>query len=125
MLSTLRRQLCSGQTLTFARALSTSPAASHGGLEDKDRIFTNIYGVHDKFIDGAMKRGDWYRCARWSRPVHVAQLPARFVPGLLCFVHPFINTSLQHHLCSIAVRWVPVSSGLLALQDQRFATEGS
>jgi hypothetical protein len=31
-------------------------------LQDKDRIFTNIYGEHDIFINGAMKRGDWYRC---------------------------------------------------------------
>ncbi len=28
-------------------------------LEDKDRIFTNIYGVHDKSLKGAMARGHW------------------------------------------------------------------
>lgn len=33
----------------------------YGGLKDQDRIFTNIYGEHDSGIDGAMKRGDWYR----------------------------------------------------------------
>lgn len=32
-----------------------------GGLSDADRIFTNVYGVHDPFIAGAKKRGDWYR----------------------------------------------------------------
>ena len=28
-------------------------------LQDKDRIFTNIYGIHDKSLKGAMKRGHW------------------------------------------------------------------
>lgn len=28
-------------------------------LQDKDRIFTNLYGFHDPFIDGARARGDW------------------------------------------------------------------
>ena len=33
----------------------------YGGLKDSDRIFTNIYGERDSFIEGALKRGDWYR----------------------------------------------------------------
>ena len=28
-------------------------------LQDKDRIFTNIYGVHDTSLKGAMARGQW------------------------------------------------------------------
>ncbi|MEK1903268.1 MAG: NADH-quinone oxidoreductase subunit F, partial [Rhizobium sp.] len=28
-------------------------------LEDKDRIFTNIYGLKDKSLKGAMSRGHW------------------------------------------------------------------
>ncbi len=28
-------------------------------LQDKDRIFTNLYGLEDAGIEGAMKRGDW------------------------------------------------------------------
>ena len=28
-------------------------------LEDKDRIFNNIYGIHDKSLKGAMARGHW------------------------------------------------------------------
>jgi NADH-quinone oxidoreductase subunit F len=28
-------------------------------LDDKDRIFTNIYGFQDWAVEGAMKRGDW------------------------------------------------------------------
>ncbi|KAB2624902.1 NADH dehydrogenase [ubiquinone] flavoprotein 1 [Pyrus ussuriensis x Pyrus communis] len=32
-----------------------------GGLKDEDCIFTNLYGLHDPFLKGPMKRGDWYR----------------------------------------------------------------
>ncbi|MBS0643769.1 MAG: NADH-quinone oxidoreductase subunit NuoF [Acetobacteraceae bacterium] len=28
-------------------------------LADKDRIFTNLYGLHDPFLSGARARGDW------------------------------------------------------------------
>ena len=28
-------------------------------LQDKDRIFTNLYGQHDPFLKGARARGDW------------------------------------------------------------------
>jgi len=28
-------------------------------LADKDRIFTNLYGLHDRFLKGARARGDW------------------------------------------------------------------
>ena len=28
-------------------------------LADKDRIFTNIYGLRDKSLKGAMSRGHW------------------------------------------------------------------
>jgi len=28
-------------------------------LSDKDRIFTNLYGVHDWTLKGALSRGDW------------------------------------------------------------------
>ena len=28
-------------------------------LADKDRIFTNLYGVHDWRLEGARKRGAW------------------------------------------------------------------
>ena len=30
-----------------------------GILEDKDRIFTNLYGFHDWTLDGAKSRGAW------------------------------------------------------------------
>ena len=30
-----------------------------GILEDKDRIFTNLYGFHDPMLEGARKRGAW------------------------------------------------------------------
>ena len=28
-------------------------------LNDKDRIFTNLYGRYDPFLKGARARGDW------------------------------------------------------------------
>ena len=28
-------------------------------LQDKDRIFTNLYGLHDFGLAGAQMRGDW------------------------------------------------------------------
>ena len=28
-------------------------------LADADRIFTNLYGQHDPFLEGARERGDW------------------------------------------------------------------
>ncbi|MCB1345665.1 MAG: NADH-quinone oxidoreductase subunit F, partial [Rhodobacteraceae bacterium] len=28
-------------------------------LKDQDRIFTNIYGMHDRSLKGAMARGHW------------------------------------------------------------------
>ena len=28
-------------------------------LQDQDRIFTNIYGMHDRSLKGAIKRGHW------------------------------------------------------------------
>jgi len=33
----------------------------HGNLKDEDRIFTNLYCDGSPWLDGAKKRGDWYR----------------------------------------------------------------
>lgn len=33
----------------------------HGGLSDENRIFTNLYGDGDWRLEGALKRGDWYK----------------------------------------------------------------
>jgi len=35
--------------------------AYQGNLRDEDRIFTNLYNDTDWGIEGAMKRGDWYK----------------------------------------------------------------
>merc|ERR1719204_2024827 len=32
-----------------------------GGLADEDRIFTNLYADEDIYIEGALKRGDWFQ----------------------------------------------------------------
>uniref|UniRef100_Q5DM84 NADH dehydrogenase [ubiquinone] flavoprotein 1, mitochondrial n=2 Tax=Nyctotherus ovalis TaxID=70075 RepID=Q5DM84_NYCOV len=34
---------------------------SYGNISDQDRIFSNLYKDQDPFINGALKRGDWYR----------------------------------------------------------------
>jgi len=34
---------------------------TYGGLKDSDRIFTNVYRDGSPWVDGAVKRGDWYR----------------------------------------------------------------
>lgn len=44
-----------------AAATPTPPPAtpaprSYGNLKDKDRIFTNLYGEHDIYLKGALKR---------------------------------------------------------------------
>ena len=36
-------------------------ARTHGGLKDSDRIFTNVYNDGSAWLDGALKRGDWYK----------------------------------------------------------------
>ncbi|KAG0235355.1 NADH dehydrogenase flavoprotein subunit 1 [Actinomortierella wolfii] len=47
---------------TAAPTPATPPAkTSYGNLSDEDRIFTNIYGFHDFKLQGALKRGDWYK----------------------------------------------------------------
>jgi len=33
----------------------------YGGLRDQDRIFTNVYRDGSPFIEGALRRGDYYR----------------------------------------------------------------
>jgi hypothetical protein len=48
-----------------ARSLATvsdaPPVKHYGGLQDQDRIFTNLYGHHGADLKSAMKYGDWYR----------------------------------------------------------------
>lgn len=46
---------------SFATAQDAPPARHHGGLQDQDRIFTNLYGHHGADLKSAMKYGDWYR----------------------------------------------------------------
>lgn len=60
MLAGLRKHAF-GEAFALTRTLTTSVAAGHGSLQDKDRIFTNLYGKHDYGIKGAMARGDWHR----------------------------------------------------------------
>lgn len=46
----------------FARAsIAVQNQRMYGNLQDKDRIFTNLYKDEDPFITGALKRGDWHQ----------------------------------------------------------------
>jgi hypothetical protein len=42
----------------------------YGGLKDRDRIFTNLYGEQDWRLKAAMKRGDWHMTKElmWQGP---------------------------------------------------------
>lgn len=45
----------------FSRAaIAVQNQRMYGNLQDKDRIFTNLYKDEDPFINGALKRGDWH-----------------------------------------------------------------
>ncbi|GMG24155.1 unnamed protein product [Aspergillus oryzae var. brunneus] len=47
---------------TFATVQDNAPPVRHhGGLQDQDRIFTNLYGHHGADLKSAMKYGDWHR----------------------------------------------------------------
>src|SRR5665213_3266963 len=56
----VRGSLCENERLSpapyFRRRLNRLMV---GILEDKDRIFTNLYGFHDWGLEGARTRGGW------------------------------------------------------------------
>lgn len=45
----------------FSTTIITREKKHYGNLADEDRIFTNLYGEYDYRLQGALKRGDWYR----------------------------------------------------------------
>ncbi|KAI8346433.1 hypothetical protein B0O80DRAFT_479269 [Mortierella sp. GBAus27b] len=69
----LRRGLCRGARRSHVHGVSCGGTkgegqapvppvrTTFGNLSDEDRIFTNIYGFHDYKLNGALKRGDWYK----------------------------------------------------------------
>ena len=56
-----KRALSRGIKTTVARHEEPALTRIYGGLQDQDRIFSNIYGEESWRIDAAMKRGDWFR----------------------------------------------------------------
>lgn len=51
-----------GQQKRKMATVSDAPPAYHNtALQDKDRIFQNLYGHHGADIKTAMKYGDWYK----------------------------------------------------------------
>ena len=45
----------------MATVQDAPPASHYEGLQDQDRIFTNLYGHHGADLQSAMKYGDWYK----------------------------------------------------------------
>jgi NADH dehydrogenase (ubiquinone) flavoprotein 1 len=64
--SASRRVVAATATTTGQRSFSTNPAellagsGVFGGLQDQDRIFTNLYGEQDWRLKDALKRGDYH-----------------------------------------------------------------
>lgn len=45
----------------MATVQDAPPVHHDSGLQDQDRIFTNLYGHHGADLKSAMKYGDWYK----------------------------------------------------------------
>ena len=43
-------------------------------LKDQDRIFTNLYGMHDRTLKGAMARGHWDGTRKLSKMAGIGSL---------------------------------------------------
>ena len=65
-------------------------------LQDRDRIFTNLYGFQSPFLDAARKRGDWDGTGQ-----------------LLARVRPTSSAKSRHRSCAAeaAPDFRPASSG--------------
>lgn len=46
---------------SFATIQEGTPRRRHGGLQDQDRIFQNLYGHHGADLKSAQKYGDWHK----------------------------------------------------------------
>jgi NADH dehydrogenase (ubiquinone) flavoprotein 1 len=55
-----RAKLQSSQPMLGVMGVQPMRFRSYGNLKDQDRIFTNLYDDNDRWIEGAMKRGDWH-----------------------------------------------------------------
>lgn len=49
------------KNISFLKRNFSTEKTTFGGLKDKDRIFTNLYGDGDWGLKGALQRGDWYK----------------------------------------------------------------
>lgn len=58
MFQVLPKSMLKGKLSSFLlKSFSTAPPKkTYGNLKDQDRIFTNLYGDNDPYIDGALKR---------------------------------------------------------------------
>ncbi len=82
--------------------------AFSGGLKDQDRIFQNIYGEHDKSIQGVMKRGDWYQTDKIVQKVREAKGTSGMIAKLKEFQRIVSKEKIiLLHLCSISHNYFP------------------
>ena len=40
-------------------------------LKDKEKIFSNLYGIEDRDIDSVVSRGHWDNTAKFIKKVHL------------------------------------------------------
>ena len=48
------------KSLRRTNSFFQSTTRTYGNLSDQDRIFTNLYMDESPYIEGALRRGDWY-----------------------------------------------------------------
>ena len=63
----LSRLQCGGMAAAGTRtmaAAATGEKSSYGGLKDQDRIFTNLYGKHEKTLK--VRKGGWEGEGDWK-----------------------------------------------------------
>ena len=63
-------------------------------LDDKDRIFTNLYGMHDRSLAGARARGHWDGTAEITLEI-VAAFGAR-IPAVAEKVQENVKSAVQN-----------------------------
>ena len=76
----LFRRSCVRSFKSSSRVLSNAVSdvpliRTYGGLDDQDRIFTNLYGEQTWRVEGALQRGDWHRTKDllWMGPDWIVQ----------------------------------------------------
>ena len=94
-------------------------------LKDQDRIFTNLYGMHDRSLKGAMKRGHWNGTAdiiKRGRDVSVEQGKAddlKEIEGIGPALEKLVNDMGFFHFDQIA-GWTEADVALVDAEMKTF-----